>query len=159
MTLQKPEVPKRTVRLFVYGSLKRGFPLHSSWLKDQEFVGPAELKGFSLLSLGAYPGLISVNNDDFSVIGEVFNVVADTFEELKDMEESVGYSTVEVELADKTTAYAFVFDSLIEGPCSWVNTTRKIVVNGQERNAISGRVDPVKNNLDIEDFVDDDLPF
>lgn len=45
-----------TKKLFVYGTLKRGFPL-GSCLFDSSFLGTGSLKGLVMYNLGEYPGL------------------------------------------------------------------------------------------------------
>jgi gamma-glutamylaminecyclotransferase len=60
--------------LFVYGTLKLGGSNHPR-LADQLLVGPARtVPGFTLYSLGEYPGLVSASDDDFGVNGELWAV-------------------------------------------------------------------------------------
>lgn len=72
--------------LFVYGTLKRGGANHG-WLEGQTFLGPARTApGFTLYSLGQYPGLVADHADHEGVTGELWSVDAaclarlDTFE-------------------------------------------------------------------------------
>lgn len=66
-----------SVRLFVYGSLKRG-GLHHDQLKSATFLGEVETEpGFTLVTLGAYlalvPPLVGAPNPT-RVPGELFEV-------------------------------------------------------------------------------------
>ena len=62
--------------LFVYGTLKRGGSNHG-WLEGQIFLGPARTApGFTLYSLGKYPGLVADAADRDGVVGELWSVDA-----------------------------------------------------------------------------------
>jgi len=63
-----------TTTLFVYGTLKRGGSNHHQ-LAVQTFLGPARTApGFTLFSLGAYPGLVAAPTDAHGVTGELWSV-------------------------------------------------------------------------------------
>ena len=63
-----------TTPLFVYGTLKRGGSNHHQ-LAGQTFLGPARTApGFTLFSLGAYPGLVAAPADTRGVTGELWSV-------------------------------------------------------------------------------------
>ena len=65
-----------TTPLFVYGTLKRGGSNHHH-LAGQTFLGPARTTpGFTLFSLGAYPGLVAAPADTRGVTGELWSVDA-----------------------------------------------------------------------------------
>jgi hypothetical protein len=65
-----------TTPLFVYGTLKRGGSNHHH-LAGQTFLGPARTaQGFTLFSLGAYPGLVAAPTDTRGVTGELWSVDA-----------------------------------------------------------------------------------
>lgn len=115
--------------VFVYGSLKKDFPL-SDWLKDQDYVGTAVVSGYTLLSLGAYPAMIHTGREDDAVNGEYYLVSDNVFQQLRRMEERVGYSTVRVHgkftkaatsalEASKFTANAWLFGSIQSGVAVW----------------------------------------
>lgn len=62
--------------LFVYGTLKRGGSNHG-WLEGQIVLGPASTApGFTLYSLGKYPGLVADAADRDGVVGELWSVDA-----------------------------------------------------------------------------------
>jgi len=65
-----------TTTLFVYGTLKRGGSNHYH-LAEQTFHGTARTEaGFTLFSLGAYPGLVVAPTDTHGVTGELWSVDA-----------------------------------------------------------------------------------
>lgn len=60
--------------LFVYGTLKHGGSNHAL-LSGQPFLGVAHTPpGFTLFSLGAYPGMIASAADRAGVTGELWSV-------------------------------------------------------------------------------------
>ena len=75
-----------TTTLFVYGTLKRGGSNHHH-LAGQTFLGPARtVPGFTLFSLGAYPGLVAAPYDAHGVTGELWSVDAATLARLDVLE-------------------------------------------------------------------------
>ncbi|MDI1319207.1 MAG: gamma-glutamylcyclotransferase, partial [bacterium] len=63
--------------VFVYGTLKRGGSNHA-FLARQRFLGEARTApGFTLYSLGDYPGMVRAPGDTAGVTGELW-VVDDT---------------------------------------------------------------------------------
>lgn len=70
----------RTERVFVYGSLRRGFHNHH-FLAAATFLGTASTSRiFDLWSLGAFPAVTQPGQ--FHVTGEVYDVDRDTLSEL-----------------------------------------------------------------------------
>lgn len=60
--------------VFVYGTLKRGGGNHA-FLTGQRFLGPARtITGFTLYSLGDYPGMVRAPGDTVGVTGELWVV-------------------------------------------------------------------------------------
>jgi gamma-glutamylcyclotransferase (GGCT)/AIG2-like uncharacterized protein YtfP len=67
-------------RVFVYGTLKKGFALHGHLQKkDVEFLGEAVLEGADLVSVGWYPGVVP---GDGQVYGELYGVSENTLRTL-----------------------------------------------------------------------------
>ena len=61
-------------RVFVYGTLKRGGDNHH-YLAYQQFLGAAHtLPGYTLYSLGDYPGMVRAADDTDGVTGELWAV-------------------------------------------------------------------------------------
>lgn len=72
-------------RIFVYGSLKRGFALHFL-LEDQVFLGPARTATpCRLFDLGSYPGLLE-DVQGYPVTGELYEVTASCLAALDEAE-------------------------------------------------------------------------
>lgn len=118
------------IPLFVYGTLKSGFPLNN-WLAGQTYVSDAIMPGAALLNLGPYPALIDKLPMDRLVKGEYWLVETDVFDTLRDMEEGSGYSTVTkaIKLVSEdgkefpnVVANAFVMVRLPPGTDEWVAT-------------------------------------
>lgn len=66
MNVERPHV------IFVYGTLKRGGSNHG-FMRGQAFLGEARLAaGFTLYSLGDYPGLVAAPGDHEGVRGELW---------------------------------------------------------------------------------------
>jgi gamma-glutamylaminecyclotransferase len=62
------------IRVFVYGSLKSGFGNHGV-LKGATFVEDAQLDGgYKMVSLGGFPGVIQVDDQEAVISGEVYEV-------------------------------------------------------------------------------------
>lgn len=72
--------------LFVYGTLKRGGENHAL-LAAQQFLGTARTApGFTLYSLGNYPGLIALPGDQSGVEGELWRVNPECLARIDDLE-------------------------------------------------------------------------
>jgi gamma-glutamylaminecyclotransferase len=107
-------------RLFVYGTLKRGGENHLH-LAGQRFVGEAATgPGFTLYGMQGFPGMVRAADDTAGVIGELWEVDADTLRTL-DILEGVAeglYERVPIRLlppfADHDTQ-AFLYRRSLEG--------------------------------------------
>ncbi len=88
-------------RVFVYGTLKRGGDNHH-YLAYQQFLGAARTPaGYTLYSLGDYPGMVRAPADTAGVTGELW-VVDDTCLRQLDLLEGVNeglYERVTIKLA------------------------------------------------------------
>lgn len=122
---KQARAPQVLVPVFVYGTLKRGFPLHE-WIASETFVSEARLGGFTLLSLGPYPALVRTQDDEnYEVAGELYEIDQSRFNQLRKMEERVGYRTEDVEVSlgggitNTRMAKAFVFVELTPGAVKW----------------------------------------
>ena len=76
------------MKIFVYGTLKRGQPLHYA-LQAQTLVGEARtLPQFRLFSLGDYPGLVRAETPEagMAIEGEVWEIDAVCLAELDEIE-------------------------------------------------------------------------
>lgn len=82
--------------LFVYGTLKQGFPLND-WLTRPDGTPPSVLKnpdvvvkGFSLINLGNYPAAIAASDQDY-LVGELWEVPKERLDKLSRMERGAGF--------------------------------------------------------------------
>jgi gamma-glutamylcyclotransferase (GGCT)/AIG2-like uncharacterized protein YtfP len=104
-------------KIFVYGSLLRGFGNWSWALRDQTFIGTAEtLPEYEMISLGGFPGVLS--NGNTAIQGEVFEVddarlrQIDTLEGADRTHPMRGmYRAVEITLADGTEVWTYLYNS------------------------------------------------
>lgn len=72
--------------LFVYGTLKRGGS-HHAHLAGQRFLGEARtVPGYTLFSLGDYPGLVPAPHDLAGVTGELWQIDATCLAHLDELE-------------------------------------------------------------------------
>jgi len=71
------------VNIFVYGSLKQGFPAHD-FLEGGEFLGVGKLDGYALYPVCSWPGIKSKKGH--TVIGEVFRIPIGLLESLDSYE-------------------------------------------------------------------------
>lgn len=72
--------------VFVYGSLKKGFHNHSL-LENSKMVGKSVIKGFRMVSLGGYPGLVpAATGRCHHVKGEIYEVDQPTMVRLDRLE-------------------------------------------------------------------------
>lgn len=92
---------KKTHRLFVYGTLQRGFGLHDYYLKDGVFVGPAwTFSKFEMVSQGC-PTIFETDQGDKNphaaqVKGEVFTITDDMLPALDRVEGAYVRKTIPV---------------------------------------------------------------
>jgi len=63
-------------KLFVYGTLKRGFPLHR-WMSRSEYIGKAETTQLMAMYSGGIP-FVTDREQVSRIHGELFSVDADT---------------------------------------------------------------------------------
>jgi gamma-glutamylcyclotransferase (GGCT)/AIG2-like uncharacterized protein YtfP len=99
-------------RLFVYGSLKRGYRHHAE-LQGARFVAVARTSAaYRLLDFGSYPGLARGTR---AVEGELFEVDDAVLERLDEFEGS-DYLRRRIELSDGSTVEAYLaVDAITSG--------------------------------------------
>jgi gamma-glutamylcyclotransferase (GGCT)/AIG2-like uncharacterized protein YtfP len=106
--------------LFVYGTLMRGGENHSL-LAAQSFMGAARTTlGYTLYSLGSYPGLIALPGDQSGVEGELWRVDHACLARLDDLEGLAEglYKRSAIALAEPITAEpveTYIYARSIEG--------------------------------------------
>lgn len=79
--------PQNLERVFVYGTLKRGFGNGERLLSNARFIGVDSLQNFLMYSLGgAFPAIVPTDDPARIVHGEVFEVTPDEFQSLDRLE-------------------------------------------------------------------------
>lgn len=96
-------------RVFVYGTLKRGYGNHTAYLQEAKYLGPAAVQGI-MFHLGGFPA-INLSEEFSEIAGEVYEVCWD---ELLDMDalEGVGrnfYDRVEVRVKPHGAVWTYIF--------------------------------------------------
>ncbi|SFI91835.1 gamma-glutamylcyclotransferase family protein [Planctomicrobium piriforme] len=78
--------PDNYTRLFVYGTLKRGFCRHGA-LETERFLGTAQTAyRYRMVNVGSYPALIEVFQGGRSIHGEVWEVSPTALRRLDEVE-------------------------------------------------------------------------
>ena len=86
-------------RIFVYGSLRRGEDNHEIWFgRGATPVADGYIKGAELVTLGAYCCIVPVDDLTREVVGEVYDLTPDLFQEIEAMEAGAGYVRRPVEV-------------------------------------------------------------
>ncbi len=76
------------MKLFVYGTLKKGFNLNH-YLSGEDYLGAAEVQGFDLFDVGgSYPAMTKSQNAQSVVMGEVYEVADAQLIQVLDLVES-----------------------------------------------------------------------
>ncbi len=70
---------KQSQKLFVYGTLKKDFPLHNT-LDSADFVGKGYISGYAMYNLGSYPAAVRLPIGTVNKVhGEIYNVPNDLY--------------------------------------------------------------------------------
>lgn len=67
------EVKPGTTKVFVYGTLLKGFG-NNHLLNNSTFICDAIMRGLKMFDLGFYPACIVTNNPNDIIVGEVYEV-------------------------------------------------------------------------------------
>ena len=85
-TMAKQAAPM-THRVFVYGTLKRGYGNYRMFLRDAHFAGEAKTPpSYGMLSAGGFPVVMPVSWDGKAVAGELYHVDDRTLARLDGLE-------------------------------------------------------------------------
>jgi len=103
--------------LFVYGTLKDGYYNHDYWMEGTKFYNYSSVKGYKLLDLGAFPGMVKGDEDD-QVFGEVYGVTQAQLERIhhlegytKGREDTNLYNLEQVTDVYGATMYTYIFNA------------------------------------------------
>lgn len=124
-------------RIFVYGSLRSGFPSDAYQYISKYFtlIGEAKVKG-KLYDLGEYPAALPTNDDCF-IVGELYNITnVDEFN--RAMEQLDDYEGLHVEFGEKPLyrrklANVFLNDTSVKAWVYWYNNDiagKPLIVSG-----------------------------
>ncbi len=97
-------------RVFIYGSLKKGFYNHQRCNMDKaQFIINTVIHNAKLFSLGSYPAVILDGEEADIVYGEIYDIPDDVFKPIQQMEIGAGYSQRTISINDENVEI-FVFD-------------------------------------------------
>ncbi len=104
------------IRIFVYGSLMSNCYNHKYFLKNQKCLGRGCLDGYSLYSLGSYPGIVA--DPEGIVLGEVYEInekVLARLDRLEDNGRLYARRPVQVQLGDEAVnAEVYVYNGIVQ---------------------------------------------
>jgi gamma-glutamylcyclotransferase (GGCT)/AIG2-like uncharacterized protein YtfP len=90
------------MRIFVYGTLKRGLSNHG-WMAGQQFIAEARTEPvYRMYDFGGFPGMVPMAQDGVSILGEIWEVDESGRKKLDILEDVEGgeYTLELVRLAD-----------------------------------------------------------
>jgi len=96
------------VKIFVYGSLRKGMRNHSEEM-DAYFLQNDTIKNYKMYSLRYYPFIISGNG---IIQGEVYDIPEDMFNQIDGMEINAGYKRVTNKTENGIMAIYYIFESM-----------------------------------------------
>ncbi len=102
-------------KVFVYGSLKRDFPLHHH-LTGARYLGEAKLPGFRMYDLGWYPGIVPGEGTIFGELYEVDFTTLLLLDQIEDEGEEYRRELLEVftQEGEKVPAFVYVYRGRVE---------------------------------------------
>ncbi|MFZ3373652.1 MAG: gamma-glutamylcyclotransferase family protein [Desulfitobacteriaceae bacterium] len=71
-------------KVFVYGTLMKGYGNYCYYLSESEFLGKGEITGYALYAVSSFPGIVPEVGE--KVKGEVYKVNRDTLKRLDSLE-------------------------------------------------------------------------
>jgi len=107
-------------KLFVYGLLKKGFPLHH-FLESSGFVGEGYISGYAMYSLGSYPVVVQLPPGTVNKVhGEIYNTPIHVLHQLDQLEGAYDKDYALV-LPQKTTCNIYTMDAKrVAGRFRWI---------------------------------------
>lgn len=116
---------KELVKLFVYGTLKRGGRNHHA-IADTVYLGESLTSAnYLLVDLGPYPGMIEKPLGGFAIHGELFEIPSALLSELDKIEGSPTLFEVNpITLNDGTKAFSYLYkrntaNARLITTCNW----------------------------------------
>ena len=110
---------KKNIKLFVYGTLKKGFYWHEEYLGESEFIGPCRTSTDFTLYIDALPFLVEEKASE-PVIGELYQIDTETLANIDRLEgHPVAYKrdliTVFDEDDNEIKAWAYIYPNVFRG--------------------------------------------
>lgn len=101
------------IKVFVYGSLRKGYGNHDRLMKKAQFLREAETKPeYTLVSLGAFPAMIKGTT---AIKGELYSVGLQTLAQLDILEGHPDfYKRTVIKLSDETDCFTYIYQLPIE---------------------------------------------
>jgi gamma-glutamylcyclotransferase (GGCT)/AIG2-like uncharacterized protein YtfP len=105
------------IKLFVYGTLKRG-QIRNRCLKDSKFLREVVTKPeYHLLNLGQFPGIVRVEKDGRSIVGELYEITVELRPYLDSIEGSPTlFNLEEINIEGETDVYAYFLKRRVSNP-------------------------------------------
>jgi gamma-glutamylaminecyclotransferase len=93
-------------KLFVYGTLKKGYRLHG-YLENSPFLKEAQIPNHVLLDLGSFPGMVLGEGKVKGEIYEVSDEVIDTLDHVEGTPTFYNRETVTTDEGEQVFAYVY----------------------------------------------------
>lgn len=107
---------QKLVRVFFYGSLKKGFYNFRRWgIEKTTFLGTTAIGKMRLFHNDAYPAAVPDESSPYSLMGEIFDLPEELFKNIERMERGAGYQEITVE----TILGPTVIFIMMEAPKWW----------------------------------------
>ena len=97
-----------TVKIFVYGTLKKGKRLHDFFMKNAEFIKKDEINA-KMFNLGSYPAVIKTRDKEAWIEGEIYKIPNRDFNMINVMESNAGYIAKEIKSKSDEKVLVFYF--------------------------------------------------
>lgn len=97
---------KDKVRIWVYGTLKKGRALHDNYMGNSLLIQEDTMRG-ELYKIGWYPAFFQLGDRIADIKGEIYEMPREDFNKVRQMEENAGYKTEEMVSAGGIKAHVF----------------------------------------------------
>ena len=118
---EEMDIPKETMIIMSYGTLKRGFYNHKL-MGENTYLGKVSLSGYVMYKNEHYPAIVKSDDPERVVIGELYEIEKDVFDTIAAIEFSAGYHINEIGVDinnEKTIVPVFVMDKELVDNSKW----------------------------------------
>jgi gamma-glutamylcyclotransferase (GGCT)/AIG2-like uncharacterized protein YtfP len=106
-------IKNETVKVFVYGTLKRGMCNHERMgLKKAKFICKANLSGFDMYSMMFYPIIVPNGNKTKKVVGEIYEISKINYLKIKGMELASGFKEIKIKYNNNEKLHCFIYQKI-----------------------------------------------